>query len=70
MIKIIKRGTKAVTTCDECGCEFSYEEEDINHTRDEEIIFGIPSVYTGRYVICPQCARGVMLASSATRDIT
>lgn len=69
MKKIIKRGTKAIATCDGCGCEFSYEEDDILHTMEEEIIFGMPSVYTGSYTICPQCAKGVMLAESRTKGI-
>lgn len=27
MIRIIERGTRAVATCENCGCKFSYEEE-------------------------------------------
>lgn len=50
MIKIIEYGTKTVAVCDECGCKFSYENED-TVTRE----------YTGplrgykKVVICPQC---------------
>ena len=29
MIKIIKEGTRKIAKCSVCGCEFSYEEEDI-----------------------------------------
>lgn len=29
MIKIIKKGTRRNTTCDKCGCLFSYEKEEI-----------------------------------------
>ena len=29
MIKIIKEGTRKIAKCPNCGCEFSYEEEDI-----------------------------------------
>ena len=30
MIEVIKRGTKKICTCSECGCSFKYEEEDVN----------------------------------------
>ena len=29
MIKIIEPGTRTITKCTECGCKFSYENEDI-----------------------------------------
>ena len=29
MIKIIEPGTRTITECTECGCKFSYENEDI-----------------------------------------
>ena len=29
MIKIIEPGTRTITKCSECGCKFSYENEDI-----------------------------------------
>ena len=29
MIKIIEPGTRTITECAECGCKFSYENEDI-----------------------------------------
>ena len=29
MIKIIEPGTRTVTSCEYCGCKFSYEKEDI-----------------------------------------
>lgn len=45
MIKIIKRGTKKTCTCNECGCVFSYEEEDIN--------VGVFNVVDT--IQCPQC---------------
>lgn len=28
MIRIIERGTRAVATCENCGCKFSYKEGD------------------------------------------
>ena len=29
MIKIIKEGTRKITKCPNCGCEFSYERGDV-----------------------------------------
>ena len=29
MIKIIKEGTRKIAKCPNCGCEFSYEREDV-----------------------------------------
>lgn len=49
MIEIIKHGTKQVTKCRECGCGFSYEEEDIQGC----------SVKT--FVECPQCKKEIVL---------
>lgn len=47
MIDIIKRGTKQVIKCDNCGCKFKFEDEDIDVTIawDREC----------EYVPCPQC---------------
>lgn len=49
MIKIIKEGTRKITKCPNCGCEFSYEEEDVlrDHFRVEN------------HVNCPQCNKAV-----------
>lgn len=58
MIKIIKRGTKHITVCPECGCKFSYEDEDVvNEDADN---------YKGfrEYVICPQCNEKVIIRQS------
>lgn len=43
MIKIIKPGNKTFTAmCSKCGCEFSYELEDLDFPHEE-------------YVKCPEC---------------
>ena len=54
MIKIIRPGQKRFThTCSRCGCEFTYEFEDITIATD---IFGWASTTTyARYVKCPDC---------------
>lgn len=56
MIEIIKKGTKKKCTCKECGCIFTYEDEDI---QIEE------SKYHGggdsKYIDCPQCNNRIYL---------
>lgn len=47
MIKIIKSGKKEFhATCPSCGCEFTYEMEDLN---------GKDYVWASDYVKCPEC---------------
>ena len=61
MIEIIKRGTKKIAKCNYCGCEFSYEEEDIQHYEhgrynEYELVEGVKHGYK-KYVVCPQCKK-------------
>ena len=62
MIEIIKRGTKKTCTCNECGCYFSYEDEDIQvesyHALD---ITQMSDDNYKEYVQCPQCDEEVIL---------
>ena len=51
MIKIIKEGTRKIEKCPNCGCEFSYEEEDV--IRDPILI--------ENHVNCPQCNKAVII---------
>ena len=52
MIEIIKRGTKTKITCKECGCLFSYEEEDIEIEKSNPYSgYTVPK----RKIKCPQC---------------
>lgn len=55
MIEIIKRGTKHITECKQCGCKFSYESEDIQ----EECVDGYKRYR--KYVQCPQCNEKVVI---------
>ena len=53
MIKIIKEGARKIAKCPKCGCEFSYEEEDINmlpNDRRNSVTL---------YINCPQCRKAV-----------
>ena len=52
MIQIIKPGTKKITKCESCGCQFSYEEEDIQTANKPPF---------ERLIICPQCEKKIML---------
>lgn len=61
MIKIIEPGTKKITNCENCGCKFSYEKEDIKHVQ-----YKLPEVkhspaFFDYYVECPQCHKSVIL---------
>lgn len=57
MVEIIKRGTKQIKICKQCGCKFSYEVEDIqrNNTDDYKALAFI------EYVQCPQCKENVII---------
>ena len=61
MIKIIERGTKTIGECENCGCKFSYENEDIKvsgpHSMDQ--------LQTRKsYIECPQCHKSVTLETT------
>lgn len=62
MIEIIKRGTKKTCTCKNCGCIFSYEDEDIKaesyHALD---IMQMGDDEYKELVRCPQCDEKIIL---------
>ncbi len=60
MIKIIRKGTRKVQECKECGCLFSYEEEDVK-TKTGSDCLGIMPVYYEKYINCPQCKKNITL---------
>jgi DNA-directed RNA polymerase subunit RPC12/RpoP len=56
MIEIIKRGTKTKHTCNVCGCEFTYEAEDVQ--------IAVSPYHGGgdtKYIDCPQCSHRIYL---------
>ena len=58
MIKIIEPGTRTVTECAECGCKFSYENEDI----EKDGLWANNLVFIGKiFVVCPQCGKEIVL---------
>lgn len=54
MIKIIKEGTHAL--CNRCGCEFTYEKEDLKTTVIDPCHF---------YVECPCCGGFIFLSNTS-----
>ena len=66
MIKIIKEGTRKITKCPNCGCEFSYEEEDI----EKDGLLANNSVFIGKtWVVCPQCSKEIVLETPRSKEI-
>ena len=65
MIEIIKRGTKKTCTCNECGCYFRYEDEDVKQDKqvhESGTPFGVSRI--AEYVLtikCPQCSHKIIL---------
>ena len=58
MIKIIEPGTRRITECAECGCKFSYENEDI----EKDGLWANNLVFIGKiFVVCPQCGKEIVL---------
>lgn len=55
MIKIIKKGTREIRECDNCGCLFSFDEEDILGGKGLQ-----------KYIKCPQCDYKVKILPSVT----
>ena len=61
MIKIIEPGTKKIGECENCGCKFSYENDDIKvsgpHSMDQ--------LQTRKsYIVCPQCGKEIILQTT------
>ena len=66
MIKIIKEGTRKIGKCPNCGCEFSYENEDI----EKDGLLANNSVLIGKtWVVCPQCGKEIVLATPRSEEI-
>ena len=60
MIKIIEPGTRTITECAECGCKFSFNEEDI---KGYKLYAGYPLAVREPYIECPQCGKEIVLKS-------
>lgn len=61
MIKIIEPGTKTIGECENCGCKFSYENEDI----EKDGLWANNLVFIGKiFVVCPQCGKEIILKTT------
>ena len=61
MIKIIEPGTRRITECAECGCKFSYDNEDI----ENDGLLTNNLVFLGKtWVVCPQCHKSITLTAT------
>ena len=61
MIKIIEPGTRTITKCAECGCKFSYENEDIKVSGPNSM----DKLQTRKsYIVCPQCGKEIVLTTT------
>ena len=61
MIKIIEPGTRTVTKCTECGCKFSYEDEDIEK---DGLLANNVAFFGKTWVVCPQCGKEIVLTTT------
>ena len=61
MIKIIEPGTRTITKCAECGCKFSYENDDIE---TDGILFNNLAFLGKTWVVCPQCGKEIVLSTT------
>lgn len=60
MIKIIRMGTKQTKECTECGCYFSFDEEDVKKMTNINIGDN-PFNGTSKFIYCPQCKHAIAL---------
>ena len=63
MIKIIEYGTIKKQRCNNCGCLFSYEEEDVKERTINDSFNSLGGVYCTNYVVCPQCKKSIDLTA-------
>ena len=61
MIKIIEPGTITITKCAECGCKFSYENDDIE---TDGLLFNNSAFLGKTWVVCPQCGKEIVLKTT------
>ena len=64
MIEIIKLGTKKTCTCNECGCYFSYEDEDVETRYTSSNVFGVVANLPTNVIKCLQCDTEIILSQT------
>lgn len=68
MSKIIEFGSRTIYDCENCGCRFSYEKEDIQSRPHKTPDGCAPSItklpkLLEYYVLCPQCGKDLTVIS-------
>ena len=66
MIKIIKKGTRQTKECSDCGCIFSFQEEDTSTGIlyiEKNIDYNSVHFHKKRVIRCPQCGTVLNLES-------
>lgn len=61
MIKIIEKGTVPPSRkmhCQNCGCKFSYQREDIEH-----------DMLSQNFIYCPQCGKKIIVDSWCAGEV-
>ena len=61
MIRIIRPGTRKKTECDTCGCEFTYEKEDVKEASPDPFRMVRQKEIQKEIVQCPQCGREIVI---------
>lgn len=63
MIKIIEKGTRHKIRCKDCGCLFSFDDEDMNIRTGSCIC--VMEICKKHYetIVCPQCNNEIVLDS-------
>lgn len=59
MIKIIKEGTRQTKECNNCGCIFSFDEEDTEERSYGGVLQGYKKI-----IKCPQCKSDIILEAT------
>ena len=68
MKKILKHGrNQNVAKCGMCGCQFTYENEDMYPVIANEVTEGYIK-WVHHYVECPECGGGIILKSRSMLD--
>ena len=63
MIKIIEKGTRHKIRCKDCGCLFSFDDEDMNISTGIGICGMEIREKHYKTIVCPQCNNEIVLDS-------
>lgn len=61
MSKVVELGSRTIYDCENCGCRFSYEKEDIKVSG----LYSMDQLQTRKsYIECPQCHKSITLTAT------